>query len=240
VHLGDRAIPVVRPAAGGARARRDGGRARSSDLPGARQRARGRHGDPDGPRRPRSAPAFSGRAVGGAARRPASARLPAPTADGSARGHDQQPPRRQARERARALGIPGSARLRKRSTVDSAPGAPRHVGGRARDHRRLRTVRHRPGARQTRRWQQPRQHVARRAPRPDRVGPRRRARARGRRRFRPRPRTPLGRGWHVARHRESVGNRTRLARRSRRAVDRVGRRRQVTLSPWRATVRAPG
>ena len=46
-----------------------------------------------------------------------------------------------------------------------------------------------------------------RAPRPDRVGARRRPRARGRRRLRPRPRALVGGERHVARHREPVDDR---------------------------------
>ena len=73
----------------------------------------------------------------------------------------------------------------------------------------------RPGARQTGRRQQPRQHPARRAPGADRLGARRHPRARGRRRLRPRPRAPVGGRRHAARHREPVHDRALVGRRKR-------------------------
>ena len=90
--------------------------------------------------------------------------LPAAPDPGPPRGHDHGPHRDAARRR-RATSTSSTA---PRATGRSAlwvrlPGRARDVGGRARDPRRLRAVRHRPGARPPRRRQQPRQHAAGRA-----------------------------------------------------------------------------
>ena len=159
----------------------------------------GAFGGPDAPLR---------RSVGGDARRPAARRLPAAADDGPALGHDQQPPRRRssatAARRGSSPGLP-------------APGTPRvdpAAGAAARCRRPTLAIigdfvpfgiGQALGL--TRRAEQPRQHAARRAPRTDRVGARRRACARRRRRLRPRPRAPLGRGRNAPRHREPVDDR---------------------------------
>ena len=107
VHLGDRAVPLVRAAAGDARARRDRGRARPSDLAGARDRARRRHRDPHRARRARTAPLpLEGQ---WAIRPDVPGPLDCPPRPMMNRheGTISEPARRQARERARAVGVPG-------------------------------------------------------------------------------------------------------------------------------------
>ena len=93
--------------------------------------------------------------------------------------------------------------------VGAASPRPRGDRGDAGDRRRLRAVRHRPGAGPARVEQQPRQHTPFRARPSDRVGPCRRTRARRARRVRPRARASLGGGWHAARDREPVLDRAR-------------------------------
>ena len=95
------------------------------------------------------------------------------------------------------------------------PDGPRDVGGVARHPRRLRALRHRPGAGPVRRRQQPRQHAAGVHARAHRVGAPRHPRPRHRPRLRPRSCAPVGRGRHAARHREPVVRRAAThARRS--------------------------
>src|SRR5439155_22516716 len=82
-----------------------------------------------------------------------------------------------------------------------------HRGLAARDLRRLRALRHRPGPGPAGRRAEPRQHHPHRPPRPRRLGAGRRARARGGRRVRPRARPPLEPGRRAPGHRQPVDDR---------------------------------
>ena len=73
--VGDRAVPVLRPTAVGARPRRDRRRPRQGHHAGTVRRPRGRHGDPHGQRRPRSSGPADQRGVGRDARRPGPRRV---------------------------------------------------------------------------------------------------------------------------------------------------------------------
>ncbi|CAA9227921.1 MAG: TesB-like acyl-CoA thioesterase 6, partial [uncultured Acidimicrobiales bacterium] len=210
-HLGDGAVPLVRPAALDGGPPRDRGGVGPPDRTGPGRRHGRRAGDLHRQRRARLAPARRPRGLGGPPRGAAPGLVPATAGPPRPRGHDHEPDRA-------ADGI-GPCHVRPRRHPGRRPGrpvgadrGPRVRGGRTRDPRRLGAVRHRPGARSAGGRQQPRQHPAGDPPRGHGVGAARHPHPRDRERLRTRLGAPVGGGRHPAGDRQPVGDRAVLGR----------------------------
>ena len=210
--LGDRAVPLLRPAAVGARPRRDHRRPRQGHHPGPLRRARRRHGDPHGQRGPRPPRPAGVGGVGRDAER-AGARGLRPAAHAHARRRVDLQPHRPAHGRRHAAGTRCRATRGRTAGRRCGRGCPTCSSRRRPRWRSSATTSRSASVRRSARYAGgnsldntlrvcrivPTEWVLHRRP--------------GRRRaagLRPRHRPPVGPGRHPARHRQPVDDRALL------------------------------